>query len=325
MPALQAACIGKESCTLECRSCGNSEIKGYDGNENRLSVRRTRDREAMAAELNGLENAAAPPPPCANSCSIDGKTVASHDPCEDTKKLVAAAVSCVESPHSRLPPQQPPKQAYIVDFGQNIAGKVRINAPARPKDGQTVTVRHCEVLQHPPLSSVPASERGCYYGELVNALNVDEYTLSSEPARNGEWLEPEFTIHGFRYAEISGLESLSADQVEAVVIGNHAVNSSAAGLKLGSLLLQKIQNATVWSHRANTQDIFTDCNQRDGTLAAVQPVYFTSVWHSQRCSSHMHRKRGWLYDWEGGSLRSCSGWSILVQVSLTRGCCGVLN
>ena len=158
-----------------------------------------------------------------------------------------------------------------MDFGQNIAGKVRIQAPSHPMDGQTITVRHCEVLQHPPLSDVPRSQSGCYYGELVNALNVDVYTLSSDPARNGEWLEPEFTIHGFRHAEILGLNSLSVDQIQAVVIGSnvshHPVTSSAAGLKLGSPLLQKIQNATVWSHRANTQDIFTDCNQRDGTVS----------------------------------------------------------
>ncbi len=264
VPALRSACVGKESCTLECRSCGNSEI----GNESRLSVRRKRDHEATAAA--NLEPAAPPPPPCANSCSIDGQTIASHDPCEGTKKMVAAAVSCVKPPRQHPPPHLPLKQAYIVDFGQNIAGKVRIKAPSHAKDGQTITVRHCEVLQHPPLSDVPESERGCYYGELVNALNVDEYTLSSDSVRNGEWLEPEFTIHGFRHAEIFGLESLSADQIEAVVIGSnislHAVNSSNAGLKLGNALLQKIQNATVWSHRANTQDIFTDCNQRDGTV-----------------------------------------------------------
>lgn len=182
---------------------------------------------------------------------------------------MAAAVSCVKPPHPT--PQPPLKQAYVVDFGQNIAGKVRIKAPSDAKDGQTITVRHCEVLEHPPLSDVPENERGCYYGELVNALNIDEYTLSSDTARNGNWLEPEFTIHGFRYAEIFGLESLSTDQIEAVVIGSnislHAVNSSAAGLTLGNALLQKIQNATVWSHRANTQDIFTDCNQRDGTVS----------------------------------------------------------
>ena len=31
-------------------------------------------------------------------------------------------------------------------------------------------------------------------------------------------------------------------------------------------LLQKVQDATVWGQRANTQDIVTDCNQRDERL-----------------------------------------------------------
>ena len=31
-------------------------------------------------------------------------------------------------------------------------------------------------------------------------------------------------------------------------------------------LLQKIQDAVVWGQRANTQDILTDCNQRDERL-----------------------------------------------------------
>eukprot|EP01051_Picozoa_sp_SAG22_P024877 SAG22_NODE_7101_length_776_cov_1.206795_1_plen_95_part_10 len=74
-------------------------------------------------------------------------------------------------------------------------------------------------MQHPPLSAAPAARRGCYYGELVNAFNIDVHTLSADPAQNGEWLQPEFTIHGFRYAEIYGLDALAAADVFAVVIG----------------------------------------------------------------------------------------------------------
>eukprot|EP01048_Picozoa_sp_COSAG05_P036847 COSAG05_NODE_16832_length_337_cov_1.470588_1_plen_56_part_10 len=56
------------------------------------------------------------------------------------------------------------------------------------------------------MDDIPAGgERGCFYGELVNALNTDVYTLSSNTQLNGAWLQPEFTIHGFRYAEITGL------------------------------------------------------------------------------------------------------------------------
>lgn len=66
-------------------------------------------------------------------------------------------------------------------------------------------------------------------------------TIWPEQARNGEWLQPEFTIHGFRHAEITGLESLSGDDIEAVVIGSNISAGNSSGLRFGSALLQKIQ------------------------------------------------------------------------------------
>ena len=56
-----------------------------------------------------------------------------------------------------------------------------------------VTVRHCEVLNHPPLST---RSEGCFYGELVNAAAIDTYILSADPSLNGAALQPDFTIHG---------------------------------------------------------------------------------------------------------------------------------
>ena len=103
------------------------------------------------------------------------------------------------------------KKTFLVDFGQNLAGVVRLRPPRQPGPGQVITIRHCEVLQHPPLSAAPVGRRGCYYGELVNAANVDVYTLSADPSKNGEWLQPDFTIHGFRHVEISGLDALGPE------------------------------------------------------------------------------------------------------------------
>jgi hypothetical protein len=101
-------------------------------------------------------------------------------------------------------------------------------------------------LEHSPLSpAADADQRGCFFGELVNALNTDVFTLSSNPRLNGAWLQPEFTIHGFRYAEVTGLDDLSLDAIEAVVIGAN-VSQGNSSLVLGNALLQKIQNATVW-------------------------------------------------------------------------------
>jgi len=145
-------------------------------------------------------------------------------------------------------------------------------------------VRHCEVLNHAPLSSEVALG-ACWLGnpgvnanqegELVNAASVDSYVLSANTSLNraggadadarAGWLQPSFTVHGFRYAEVSGLRSApSAADFEAVVIGANV--SQSGKLKLSSPLLQNIQNAVVWSQRANAQDIFTDCPQRDERL-----------------------------------------------------------
>ena len=162
---------------------------------------------------------------------------------------------------------------FLVDFGQNIAGVVRLRPPADPANGQTVVVRHCEVLNHPPLSGEPPLG-ACWLGnpglnanqngELAHAASVDTYILSSNGTLNGEWLQPAFTVHGFRYAEISGLSSLAPSNVVAVVVGANITQSSS--LRLSNALLEKVQNATVWSQRGNTQDIFTDCPQRDERL-----------------------------------------------------------
>jgi hypothetical protein len=97
-PALTAACVGKESCTVECRSCGDSALHTQPHTD--------------TAGTTGV--AASPPPPCANSCSVDGKTIVpSHDPCEGTKKTVVVAVSCiVHTP----PPPTPKQHGFLLDF-----------------------------------------------------------------------------------------------------------------------------------------------------------------------------------------------------------------
>ena len=137
--ALKTACVGKESCTVECRSCGHQAT------------------ESQSSQLfdTAADDAAPPPPPCLNSCSVNHHTIVpSGDPCEGTKKTVVVAVSCDISPPP--PPPQKTHQAHLVDFGQNVGGVVRLKAPAHPTEGQSITVRHCEVSCLPlcPLSSV---------------------------------------------------------------------------------------------------------------------------------------------------------------------------
>ncbi len=57
--------------------------------------------------------------------------------------------------------------------------------------GQTITLRHAEVLEDGELCTRP----------LRHAAATDRYTLRGEGV---ETWEPRFTFHGFRYAEVDG-------------------------------------------------------------------------------------------------------------------------
>ena len=82
-----------------------------------------------------------------------------------------------------------PGGATIVDFGQNISGRVRfsVDGPA----GDTVMLHHAEVLEHGELGTRP----------LRGAAQTDTYVLAGGGV---ETYEPLFTIHGFRYVQVDG-------------------------------------------------------------------------------------------------------------------------
>ncbi|WP_330286088.1 family 78 glycoside hydrolase catalytic domain [Streptomyces sp. NBC_00576] len=137
----------------------------------------------------------------------------------------------------------------LVDFGQNLVGWVRITASGGP--GTEVTVRHAEVLQNGELATRP----------LRTATSTDTYTL----AETGETvLEPRFTFHGFRYAEISGPPGLAIHDVEAVVIGSDLRRTG--WFSCSDPLLERLHENVVWSMRGNFLAVPTDCPQRDERL-----------------------------------------------------------
>ena len=74
----------------------------------------------------------------------------------------------------------------------------------RGEAGDVVTLRHAEVLEHGELATAP----------LRAAKATDIYTLCG--GDNEEWA-PRFTLHGFRYAEVTGWPSGSDPIAESVV------------------------------------------------------------------------------------------------------------
>jgi alpha-L-rhamnosidase len=138
----------------------------------------------------------------------------------------------------------------IIDFGQNLVGRVRltVSGPA----GHTVTIRHAEILQDGDLCTRP----------LRGAHAVDRYTLRGD---GPETWEPRFTIHGFRYAEITGW--LGDDPARDVAARVYHTDMIRTGwFACSHEQINQLHRNIVWSLRGNFVDLPTDCPQRDERL-----------------------------------------------------------
>lgn len=143
-----------------------------------------------------------------------------------------------------------PAGRTIVDFGQNLVGRLRLTV--RGPAGQTVKLRHAEVLENGELCTRP----------LRHARATDRYTLRGEGT---ETWEPRFTFHGFRYAEVEGWPGeLCADDLVAVVC--HSDLERTGWFECSDPLINRLHENVVWSMRGNFLDIPTDCPQRDERL-----------------------------------------------------------
>ncbi|MGM9470409.1 glycoside hydrolase family 78 protein [Pseudarthrobacter sp. YS3] len=144
-----------------------------------------------------------------------------------------------------------PSGKTILDFGQNLVGRVRITV--KGPAGTEVTLRHAEVLEHGELGVRPLRE----------AKQTDVYVLNG--AADGETWEPEFTIHGFRYVEVSGWPGdVDPEAFTAVVIHSDLVRTGT--FECSDPMLNQLHSNVVWGMRGNFVDVPTDCPQRNERL-----------------------------------------------------------
>ncbi|KQM16541.1 alpha-L-rhamnosidase [Plantibacter sp. Leaf171] len=143
-----------------------------------------------------------------------------------------------------------PSGATILDFGQNLVGRLRVTVSG-PR-GTVLTLRHAEVLDEGELALRP----------LRNAAATDHLTLSGDGEQT---LEPRFTFHGFRYAQIDGWPGdVDPSAVTAVVL--HSDLTRTGWFSSSHELLDRLHENVVWGMRGNFLSIPTDCPQRDERL-----------------------------------------------------------
>ena len=161
---------------------------------------------------------------------------------------VAPPVRVVARLHPRILPGPDPQGSTLLDAGQNVAGVVRL--AVRGEAGDTVTVRHAEVLE---------PDGTLHTRSLRTAEATDTYVLADAATVT---LEPSFTFHGFRYAEVvSDAEIVSAD-----VLAVSSDTPVRGRFTCSDADLTRFHENVRWSQRDNFVAVPTDCPQRDERL-----------------------------------------------------------
>jgi alpha-L-rhamnosidase len=170
--------------------------------------------------------------------------------------------------------EEAPSGGTILDFGQNLVGHLRIRV--RGAAGTEIVLRHAEVLEHGELGRRP----------LRAAEATDRYVLKGEG--DEEWA-PRFTFHGFRYAQIDGLE-VAPENVTAVVV--HSDMRRTGWFESSHPLLNRLHENVVWGMRGNFLYLPTDCPQRDERLGWTGDIQVFSP-----TASFLFESDGFLSSW----------------------------
>jgi len=141
-----------------------------------------------------------------------------------------------------------PKGEQVADFGQNMAGWVKLKI--RGKAGDTIKVSHAEALD---------KDGDFYTGNLRDAKAEDIYILNG----NQQMLEPHFSYHGFRYIRVTGCK-LTQSNCRAIALYSDLQHTGS--FSCSNPLINQLQHNIEWSLNSNFFDIPTDCPQRSERL-----------------------------------------------------------
>ncbi len=183
----------------------------------------------------------------------------SYPPIREERVLKAKAIT------------NPTPGVYILDFGQNMAAVPRLRI--RGRRGDDIKLRFAEVLNQ---------DGTLYVDNLRTAKATDHYILAGLPRAGGvEEFQPEFTFHGFRYMEVTGVrQAPTADTLQAVVL--HTDAPFTLQFETGNTMVNRLWSNVIWGQRSNFVGLPTDCPQRDerlGWTADAQVFWRTATFN----------------------------------------------
>ncbi len=258
------------------------------------------ERHDLALEPAGWDSPGFTPPSGACGAGTSWRSVRSRE--RDGTPLVADP-----GPPVRVTQEIAPRSVatddhgrHIVDFGQNLTGWLRIKVDGLP--GARIRIRHGEVL---------AADGSLYTENLRTARATDEFST----AGGSEMLEPRFTLHGFRYAEITGYpgDITQADITARVV---HSDMPATGTLESSLPWLDQLFRTIDWGQRGNFISVPTDCPQRDerlGWLGDAQ-VFARTACYNRDVAAFFAK---WLDDVADAQLPSGAFTDVAPRLTLT--------
>lgn len=113
------------------------------------------------------------------SCTVEcdqhqcgGTSLPGGDPCYNTAKKLAVAVSCAN------PVPASNTTNYVVDFGRNLAGVVRLSG-INEAAGTSVVMKHAEILQHSGLPGLPNPDPTAIYQDNLRSAKATDTFIAS--------------------------------------------------------------------------------------------------------------------------------------------------
>ncbi|MDZ7342635.1 MAG: family 78 glycoside hydrolase catalytic domain, partial [candidate division KSB1 bacterium] len=160
----------------------------------------------------------------------------------------------------------PDSGCYIVDFGQNFTGwvKLMVQGPA----GTEIRLHYAELLHEDGRLNTAPNQK---------AEATDVFILKGD---GNETFEPKFTYHGFRFVEISGFPGVpTPENIEGCFV--HTDVEPSGQFACSNELINRIHQNVLWGQLSNLNSLPTDCCQRDerygwlgdAHLAAEQAIF----------------------------------------------------
>jgi len=145
-------------------------------------------------------------------------------------------------------------EGQTFDLGQNMAGWCQIKATGRR--GMAVHIRYSETLALPN----PQVAHGLYTENLRQAASTDLYIFKSDDTP--EIIEPQFTVHGFRYISIQGAKNgIANTDIQCLAV--HTETTLKGNFTTSNAVMNQIQHNILWGQLSNLMSLPTDCPQRD--------------------------------------------------------------